>query len=230
MIRRGRLLQRRGRSWTAAAVIAVLAAVTPISGAPANEASQKLVAEAEALMKATPKNQRQILQKLNAAVRADAGDGRAAFLYGAQLVLIHAARPGLAALDKAQAVDPSRRNLQFFRGRALYDLGRSKDALAAFDRESNKDGNPMFSFYRGLANKALKNYADALADFDKSDAVYQPGQQGAQLHRGDIYAAQGNRAEAVKAYQAAVSADAKNPVAGTARTRLASLQKQKSRR
>ena len=213
----------RHRPWIAAAVLAFLATVTSIDAASANEASQKLVAEAEQLMKAAPPNRQQILQKLDAAVRADPRDGRAAFLHGAQLMLMHAARSGLVSLNKASAIDPARRNLQFFRGRALYDLGRGKEALAAYDRESNKDGNPMFSFYRGLANKQLKNYAAALADFDRSDAVYEAGRQGAQLHRGDIHAAQGKRVEAAKAYQAAVHADARSPVADTARARLAKV-------
>ena len=149
----GALHRALHRLWTALAVLAFLATVTAIDPAPASEASQKLVAEAEQLMKATPKDRHQILQKLDAAVRADARDGRAAFLHGAQLVLMHVPRSGLASLDKASAIDASRRDLQFFRGRALYELGRGKEALAAYDRESDKDGNPMFSFYRGLANK-----------------------------------------------------------------------------
>jgi tetratricopeptide (TPR) repeat protein len=111
---------------------------------------------------------------------------RAAFLLGSYLVVRQTPRAGLASLDKAAAIEPGTANLQFFRGRALADLGRSKDALAAYQRETRKDDNPLFPFHRGLAYKQLKNYSAALADFDKSDAVHGPGRQVTRLHRGDI--------------------------------------------
>src|SRR6185436_2318195 len=108
---------------------------------------------------------RQILEKLQAATAADPRDARAAFVYGAYLVTMSAARPALDLLNKAATLEPAMPNLQFFRGRALADLGRSKDALAAYQRETNKDGNPLLPFYRGLVHKNLKSYPAALADF-----------------------------------------------------------------
>jgi tetratricopeptide (TPR) repeat protein len=191
----------------------------------ANETSQKLIAEVEPLMKAASPDHRQILEKLQAATAADPGDARAAFAYGAYLVTMHAARPALDQLNKAAKLDPAIPNLQFFRGRALADLGRSKDALAAYMREPNKDGNRLLPFYRGLVRKDLKSYPAALADFDRSDAVHPPGRQATQFHRGDIYLLQRKPEQAAAAYADVVKLAPRSPVAETARERLKRLGK-----
>ena len=191
----------------------------------ANETSEKLIAEAEPLLRATSPDHRQILEKLQAATAADPRDARAAFVYGAYLVTMHASRSALDQLNKAATLDQAIPNLQFFRGRALADLGRSKDALAAYARETNQDGNRLLPFYRGLARKDLKSYPAALADFEKSDAVHPPGRPATQFHRGDIYLAQRKREEAAVAYADVVKLAPRSPVAETARERLKRLGK-----
>lgn len=201
----------------------VLMAWLPV--ALANETSRKLVAEVEPLLKAVSPDHGQIIEKLQAATAADPRDARAAFVYGAYLVTMYTPRPALDLLNKAAQLDPSMSNLHFYRGRALADLGRSKDALAAYQRETRQDANPLLPFYRGLARKNLKSYPAALADFDKSDAVNPQGRQATQFHRGEIYMAQRKREEAAAAYADVVKLGPRSPVAGTARERLKLLGK-----
>ena len=186
----------------------------------ANEASQQLVKDARELMRTAPQEPHKILAKLKAATAADPRDGRAWFIYGAYLQSRQLARAALPLLNKAAAIDPAMGNVHFYRGRALADLGRSKEALAIYAQETNKDGNPLFSFYRGLAHQQMKQYPAALADFDRSDETYPAGRQATQLRRAEIFAAQRKRAEAAAAYEAAVRLDAGSPVAETARERL----------
>ncbi|MGD9924039.1 MAG: tetratricopeptide repeat protein [Pseudorhodoplanes sp.] len=193
--------------------------IAPASPSAASPESERLRAEAiEAIKSQEPSYE--ILLKLRDATAADDKDARTWFTRGAYELTIHAPRAALKSLDRAAALDPAIRNLQFFRGRALYDLRRYRQAVQAFEKESNQDGNPSYWFYRGLANKDAKRYRAALSDFEQSDKAYETGRAATQLHRGDILIAQGKRAEAQRAYQSVVTLDPKSPVSGTAEERL----------
>jgi tetratricopeptide (TPR) repeat protein len=212
---------------TAAARLLLPAALAFAAGfaglAAASEQSQRLTGEATVLLQATPPDTVAALFKLREATKADARDARAWALRGGVALTRLLSREALDALERANKLDPKLRNLQFLRGRALQELGRHRESLAAFDKEPNRDGIAAFWFYRGFANKQLKRYSAALADFDKSDRAFEAGRQAAQLHRGDIHVAQRKLAPARAAYQAAASLDPGKPVAEAATARLRAL-------
>jgi tetratricopeptide (TPR) repeat protein len=188
--------------------------------ASANEASRQLIRDAAQLVGATPPQPVEALAKLREATTADPKDALAWFVRGGHALTQYLAKEALESFDKAAALNPKLANLQFLRGRALQELGRSGPALAAFNREPNKNGNRLFYFYRGLANMQAKNSTAALADFARSDTAFEAGRQATQLHRGDIFAAQRRIADARQAYQRVFAIDPKSPVVATAQARL----------
>lgn len=186
----------------------------------ANETSQRLLAEALQFAAAEPQGSFEALEKLREATAADPKDAQAWVMRGAYALAEFLPMAALESLDRAATIEPKRANLQFLRGRALQELGRPTAALAAFNREPNKAGNPLYYFYRGLANKEARNYQAALADFDQSDRVLESAWQATQLHRGDVFAAKGKISAAKQAYQLVLSMKPESPVAVTAEARL----------
>jgi tetratricopeptide (TPR) repeat protein len=201
-------------------LVALCCAADPAS---ANDESRRLLAEAANAFSESPLQRLEALVKAREATSADPKDELAWFARGGFALTLSLAKEALESFDKAAAIEPKRADLQFLRGRALQDLGRHQPALGAFRAEPNKEGNPAYYFYRGLASKAVRDYKGALADFDKSDTALEGGRQATQLHRGDIFAMQGKRSAAEQAYRKAISIDPKGPVASTAQARLKAL-------
>ena len=198
----------------------VLCSAASIHRVTGNEASRKLMEEAAPPIEATPPRPLDALQKLRDATKADPKDALAWYMRGGYALTLYLAKESLDSLDKAAALDPKLASVQFLRGRALQELGRQGPALAAFDRETNRDRNPLYYFYRALAEKAARKYPAALANFDRSDSAYEAGRQATHLHRGDILAAQGKRDAAIRAYEQVRSIDPTQPIVGTADDRL----------
>src|SRR5258708_611521 len=186
---------------------ALLLAVLVWQPAVASERSQQLVAEARQLMRATPPRIAEVTLKLRAATEADPTDAQAWLVRGAYALKQQSYADALLALDRAVALDRNIANLQFLRGSTLAGLARYDEAIAAYDQEVNKDGIPSYWFYRGLASEGARRYAAALSDFDNSDRIFPAGRQQTELHRGDIYVAQGKLTQDETAYATAIALD-----------------------
>jgi tetratricopeptide (TPR) repeat protein len=76
----------------------------------------------------------------------------------------------LTSWDKALDIKPDNHTTLFFRGIALDNLGRKKEAIASYDKglEFNPGNHHHIWTLRGVALFALERYVEAIASYDKA--------------------------------------------------------------
>jgi tetratricopeptide (TPR) repeat protein len=114
-------------------------------------------------------------------------------------------------LGELQTAEPVTAHIE--RGSALLALGRSKDALAAYDQAlALSPGNAIAHMDRGTALLALGESEDALAADDQALAL-SPGYAIAHMNRGNALQALGRSEDALAAYDQALALDPGNAIA-----------------
>ena len=123
------------------------------------------------------------------------------------------ARPALAALDLALAINPAAADSWALRGAALNELGRHGEALAACDRALQINGNSAEAWNaRGVACSVLKQPEEAATAFDRAIGL-KPDFVQAWLGLASIRSLAKQSEDALTAYDKALSLTADLPEA-----------------